>query len=103
MRPPRNKRLLAQPRPTPLPFLEYALTQFSEQIASASSVNDKLLAAIDQFFDTNALSWIERLSAKGNLLSLIRASKNLKSYLDRRAKYQSPLNSQVRHIDVDCK
>jgi WD40 repeat protein len=99
MRPPRNKRLLAQARPPASPFLDYALTQFSEHIASASSESEKLLAAIDQFFRTNVLSWIEKLAMKGNLHSLIRASKNLKSYLDRRAKYQSPLNSQVRNID----
>ncbi len=99
MRPPRNKRLLAQTRAPASPFLDYALAHFSDHIASASSENDRLLAAMDQFFKTNALSWIERLSAKGNLHPLIRASKNLKSYLDRRAKYQSPLNSQVRHID----
>jgi WD40 repeat protein len=100
MRPPRNKRLLAQARPLASPFLDYALTQFSEHIASASSGNDKLLIAIDHFLRTNALSWIEKLAVKGNLHSLIRASKNLKSYLDRRAKYQSPLNSQVRNIDA---
>ncbi|KAL2020066.1 hypothetical protein VTK56DRAFT_8870 [Thermocarpiscus australiensis] len=99
MRPPRTRRFLTQARPPPSPFLDYALTQFSEHIASASSENDRLLAAMDQFFRTNALSWIERLALKGNLHALIRASKNLKAYLDRRAKYQSPLGIQVRNID----
>ncbi|KAK4154703.1 hypothetical protein C8A00DRAFT_42579 [Chaetomidium leptoderma] len=99
MRPPRNRRLLARARPPASPFLNYALTQFSEHIAAASTENDRLLAAIDQFFKTNSLGWIEKLAEEGSLHSLIRASKNLKSYLDRRAKYQSPLNSQAININ----
>ena len=99
MRPPRNRRLLSQARPPASPFLDYALTQFSEHVASASSGNDMFLAALDRFFKTNALSWIERLAMKGNLYALIRASQNLKSYLDRRAKYQSSPGFQVRNID----
>ncbi|KAI2615430.1 NACHT and WD domain protein [Hypoxylon sp. NC1633] len=81
------------------PLLDYAITQFSEHIYSASAETDKLLLAIDRFFRTNVLSWIERVAHKGDLHYLIRASKNLKAYLDRRAKYRSPLNSQVRNID----
>lgn len=99
LRPPRNPRFLAQARPVPSPFLSYAMTQFSEHTYTASSENDELLVAIDQFFRTNTLSWIERLALKGDLHSLIRASKNLKAYLERRAKYRSPLSSQVKNID----
>ncbi|KAI0839441.1 NACHT and WD domain protein [Hypoxylon sp. FL0890] len=101
MQPPRNRRLLgANPsRKEPSPFLNYAMTQFSEHIYSASAETDKLLLAIDRFFRTNVLSWIERIAQKDDLHCLIRASKNLKAYLDRRAKYRSPLNSQVRNID----
>ncbi|KAK4120432.1 NAD(P)-binding protein [Parathielavia appendiculata] len=100
MRHPRNRRLLSQARPPASPFLDYALTRFSEHIASASSENEKLLAAIDPFLRTNMLSWIERLAVEGNLHPVMRASKNLKSYLDRRGKYQSPLNNQDRTILV---
>ncbi|KAK3941413.1 hypothetical protein QBC46DRAFT_258764 [Diplogelasinospora grovesii] len=99
LRPPRNQRFLAQARPEPSPFLEYALMHFSEHIYTASSETDELLMAMDRFFQTNALSWMERLAMKGNLHCLIRTSKNIKAYLDRRAKYRSPLSSQVRNID----
>lgn len=99
LRPPRNPRFLSHARPEPSPFLSYAMTQFSEHIYTASSENDKLLAATDQFFRINMLSWIERLALNGNLHGLIRTSKNLKAYLERRAKYRSPLSSQVKNID----
>lgn len=99
MRPPRNRRFRTQPRAEPSPLLDYALTQFSEHIYTASSKTDELLVVMDRFFKTNALSWIERLAQNANLHCLIRASKNLKAYLDRRAKHRSPLSSQVRNID----
>ncbi len=70
LRPPRHPRLLSRPRPAPSPLLEYALTQFSEHITSAPLESGKLLDAMEQFFTTNVLSWVERLSAKGNLHAL---------------------------------
>lgn len=100
MQPPRGRHASANPRPAPSPLLDYALTQFSEHIYGASSENDELLLAMDRFFKTNILSWIERVTLKGDIHCLIRTSKNLKAYLDRRAKYHSPLSSQVRNIDL---
>lgn len=99
LRPPRNPRIVTHARPEPSPLLNYAMTQFSEHFYTASSENDKLLSATDQFFRSNMLSWIERLVLDGNLHSLIRTSKNVKGYLERRAKYRSPLSSQVKYID----
>ncbi|KAK3947133.1 hypothetical protein QBC32DRAFT_98334 [Pseudoneurospora amorphoporcata] len=99
LRPPRNPRFLSQTRPPPPPFLDYAVTQFTEHIYIASASSDKLLMAIDRFFKTNVLSWIEILARKGDLHCIIRASKNLRAYLDRRMKYLSPLNKQVKNID----
>ncbi|KAF7561983.1 hypothetical protein G7046_g2154 [Stylonectria norvegica] len=89
----------AQKSSEPSPFLDYAVTQFSEHVYSASAETDELLLAIDRFLRTNVLSWIERVAQKGDLYCLIRASKNLKAYLDRRAKYRSPLSGQVKNID----
>ncbi|KAF9893519.1 hypothetical protein FE257_010831 [Aspergillus nanangensis] len=97
---PRNRRFLTQKRPDPSPFLDYAVIQFSEHVYSASSGTDDLLIAMDRFFRTNVLAWVEAIARKGDLHCLIRASKNLKAYLDRRAKHSSPLNSQVRNIDA---
>jgi hypothetical protein len=102
MHPPRRgstQRLVAQDRPEPSPFLDYALTQFSEHIYNASSGNDAVLLAMDRFFRTNVLSWIEKTALKGDLHILIQTSKNLRAYLDQRAKYRSPLSTQVKNID----
>jgi WD40 repeat protein len=100
MHPPRSPRWLKQtrPRPEPSPLLGYVLTQFTEHLYGASSETDELLAATDRFLKTTVLSWIEKVCQKGDLHCLIRASKNFKAYLDRRAKYHSPLSSQVRNV-----
>ncbi|KAJ9160996.1 GPI inositol-deacylase [Coniochaeta hoffmannii] len=100
MQPPRGWHGSTRPRPASSALLDYALTQFSEHIYGASSENDQLLLAMDLFFKTNILSWIERVTLKGDLHCLIRTSKNLKAYLDRRAKYHSPLSSQVKSIEL---
>lgn len=101
LQPPRNRRFPSpqQRQAEPSPFLDYALMQFSEHVNSASAETDELLLALDRFFRTTVLSWIDRVARKGDLHCLIRASKNLKAYLDRRAKYRSPLSGQVKNID----
>ena len=101
MKPPRSLRMLNKTREKQeeSPLLDYAITQFSEHIYSASAETDEVLLALDFFLRTNVLSWIERIAQKGDLHPLIRVSKNLKGYLDRRAKYISPLSSQVSVVD----
>ncbi|KAH9906756.1 hypothetical protein F4778DRAFT_594863 [Xylariomycetidae sp. FL2044] len=100
MQPPRNRRLLTQRQKmhNPSALLDYAITQFSEHVYTASSENDELLLALDHFFKTNVLTWIEKIAQRGDLHPLIRVSKNLKSYLERRAKYRSPLSEEVKNV-----
>ncbi|KAI0600589.1 hypothetical protein F4775DRAFT_544625 [Biscogniauxia sp. FL1348] len=100
MQPPKNRRQLARrPKKITSALLDYAVTQFSEHVYTASTENDELLLALNHFLSVNILSWIELIAQSGNLHPLIRVSKNLKSYLVRRAKYRSPLNGQVRAIE----
>lgn len=104
MQPPRSHRqiqLLGQKskKQEPSPLLDYAITQFSEHVYTASAENDDVLSALDRFFKSNVLTWIERIARKGDLHPLIRVSKNLKSYLDRLAKYRPPLSGQVQNIE----
>lgn len=99
LRPPRTSRSLAQARPKLSPLLNYAIESFSEHIYAASSENDEVLIALDRFLKTNIFSWIERVVLNGNCHSLLRVCKNLRAYLDRRAKYHSPLSAEVRNID----
>ncbi|KAI0132592.1 NACHT and WD domain protein [Xylariales sp. AK1849] len=101
LRPPRTRRMLTQPpkKQQSSPLLDYAITQFSEHVYTASAETDQLVLALDHFFKTNVLSWIERIARKGDLHPLIRVSKNLKGYLDRRAKYRSPFSDHVKNIN----
>ncbi|KAI0436943.1 NACHT and WD domain protein [Xylaria telfairii] len=88
MQPPRHRRLLAQKRQEQpsSPLLDYAITQFSEHIL-----------ALNRFLCTTVLNWIERIVTGKNLHFLIMVARKLKEYLDRRAKYRSPLN---RHVNT---
>lgn len=101
MQPPRHRRLIGQKcskQATSL-LLGYAVTQFSEHVFGASAESDQLLVELNKFLTTNILTWIEKVVAKKDLQRLIRTAKNLKGYLDRRAKYRSPLNRHVTTID----
>ncbi|ORY60895.1 NACHT and WD domain protein [Pseudomassariella vexata] len=104
MQPPRNRRLLGQHRPGQIKrpeskLMDYAISQFSEHVFGASAENDEVLAALDRFFATTVLSWIEKVATKKDIHLLIRASRNLRAYLDRSLKYRSPLNRQVNNVE----
>ena len=100
MRPPRNRRLLNAPRGEVSVFRDYACTAFSEHAFSAFSEADTVLSALDLFLETNVLSWIEHVAQKDTLYYIIRTARNLRGYLGRRAKYLSPLGSQVERVDA---
>ncbi|KAK3905373.1 hypothetical protein C8A05DRAFT_30781, partial [Staphylotrichum tortipilum] len=90
MRPPRHPALISKPV-SRSPFLDYACTSFSEHLAASSSASDRLFLLVDKFLRGNVLSWVEYiLREKQNVYHLIRATKNLRAYLDRRRKYPTP-------------
>jgi WD40 repeat protein len=103
MKAPRNPRLVAKTaldrRKESSPLLKYALYNLFEHIYTAPAESDDVLFALDRFFRTNVLGWIESIAQRGDLYPIIRASKNLKGYLDRRAKDRSPSSRQMRNID----
>lgn len=99
MRPPRTTRSISQARSTLSPLTCYAIENFSDHVFAASSENDEVLIALDRFLKTNVFSWIERVAMTGSHYVLLRVCKNLRAYLDRRAKYHSPLSSEVRNIE----
>ncbi|KAI1137581.1 NACHT and WD domain protein [Hypoxylon sp. FL0543] len=100
MKPPRGRRLLSSKVPSkePSPLLDYAMTQFSEHVYGSSAEDGELLSAIGRFLQMNVLSWIEKNAQKGDLHCLIRTSKNLKAYVDRRVKSRSTSDREVRNI-----
>ncbi|KAH8889031.1 NACHT and WD domain protein [Thozetella sp. PMI_491] len=101
MQPPRHRNLVNKlcSEQQSSPLLEYAVFQFSEHLYGACSVSDKLLIALHRFLSTTVLSWIERIAAKGVLHRLTRVARNLRGYLDGRAKYPSTLGSYIKVVE----
>lgn len=79
---------------------EYATRYFSFHLAESSSAIDKPLMLLDQLLRTNVLGWIEFVARAGDLDVLLQTSRNLKAYLDRRAKYRSPLGKEVQRAEA---
>ncbi|KUI67639.1 Vegetative incompatibility protein HET-E-1 [Cytospora mali] len=105
MQPPRSQRHLTsqyaeRQEPEPSPLLDYAIRQFSEHIYLASSATDELLSSLDRFFERNVLRWIEKVTQNGDLHLLIRLSKNLKSYLNRRSKHRPTLSVEAQNLEA---
>ncbi|KAF2133160.1 hypothetical protein P153DRAFT_331614 [Dothidotthia symphoricarpi CBS 119687] len=102
MQPPRHRHLLAQKRATRSisGFADYAITQFSEHVFSASTESDQLFPVIDRFFRTTVLTWIEKVMDKKEAHGLTRTARNLQAYLARRAIYHSSVNCHVSNIET---
>ncbi|KAE8837006.1 hypothetical protein PTNB73_07910 [Pyrenophora teres f. teres] len=78
-------------------FTNYAITHFSTHLARATSSDDRHLIALNKFFLTNTLTWIELVAAKNDLNVLTETAKNIKGFMERRAKYRSPLGKEVQN------
>lgn len=100
MQPPRHRRLLQTRREIPGSILlGYAVVHVSGHINGGSAESDKTLVALDRLLSTTVLTWIEKLFAARGSQGLIRVARNIKAYLDRRAKYRSPLNRHVQNVE----
>lgn len=77
-------------------FADYACDYFTHHLAHCSSAIDAPLILLYKFLRSNVLTWIERIARKGDLSILIRAVRNIRSYLARRAKHRSPLGKEVQ-------
>lgn len=100
MQPPRHRRLLHTRKEQPSSeLLGYAVVHASGHVNGGSAESDKTLVALDRLLSTTVLTWIEKLFSARGSQGLIRVARNIKAYLDRRAKYRSPLNRHVRNVD----
>ena len=99
-RPPRAPELPAEDQMVRSSISEYASTSWSRHVMMASSGNDDLVERIHHFLTTNVLSWLEFIvRRKGSLYEVIQTAKNLRNYLDRRAKHVSPISKHYSEID----
>ncbi|KAK7751911.1 hypothetical protein SLS62_006212 [Diatrype stigma] len=78
-------------------FAKYAASQFSYHLAESPTL-DNLLALLVQFFQTNVLGWVEFIARAGSLETLLQTSRNLKAYLGRGTKQQSPRVKEVMRL-----
>ena len=100
MRPPRIRRG-NHPRASKTQrssFATYAAAHFSDHLARATSEDISRLAKLDNFFMNNCLVWIEVIATSQDLSPIIRTAKNIKSYLDRRRKYEPLLGVEVSNV-----
>jgi WD40 repeat protein/pimeloyl-ACP methyl ester carboxylesterase len=81
-------------------FVNYASSAFSEHVASSSSGSHQLLQDVASFLSSTALAWIENIATQQRSLHpLIRAAKNFKEFLRRRAKHEPPLGHDFSTLD----
>ncbi|KAK6826038.1 NACHT and WD domain protein [Apiospora arundinis] len=84
---PRRRRTSTAITTSRTPMADYACLWFSEHVSQSSSADNTLFDMLSKFFSTNVLSWIESVAQLRDLRCLIRTSRNLSNYLNRRVKY----------------
>ena len=77
-------------------FSVYACTAFSYHLAKANPLAKDVFVLADNFLKSNVLSWIEVIAQSQNLIPLIRAAKNLRTYLNSCAADRSPLDRSMQ-------
>ena len=82
-------------------MVEYACLRWSEHLIRSSSSSDDLYGLLVEFFQTNVLSWIERVAQLGELDCLNRTSRHLSGFLGRRAKYAPMLLEDLTAWTID--
>lgn len=100
MNPPQSGRLsstLANLRKR-MAFSQYVCEAFSYHLSKADPLPNDLFLLLDQFFQSNVLSWIEIVARSQTLIPLIRTAKNLRHYLNARAAERSPLGKQMHDM-----
>ncbi|KEY66276.1 hypothetical protein S7711_02741 [Stachybotrys chartarum IBT 7711] len=80
------------------PLANYAALNFSYHLIHGSSATDANFILLNKFLTTNVLTWIEKAAEMGSLAVLHLAAERLKTYLGRRAKYQSPVNVETQTV-----
>lgn len=100
---PRNRRgpSLHTATPEKSPFAPYACAAWSQHLRVATASSDSLLINLAKFLQSNVLAWVDHVAKIfRSLHHLTQAAKNLKLFLDRRAKYKSPLGKEFSITDA---
>ena len=100
MKPPRTGRRSAtmNMRSKRIPFSTYACSAVFSHLAKADPLANDVWILINRFLESNVLAWIEFLAQTQNLLPLIRAAKNLRSYVHACTVEMSPLGRPMQML-----
>jgi len=101
MRPPRNyklTKLAARSSKTSL-LHDYACVAFNEHLRRVHSAENNYLILVDGFLTSNVLSWIDYLAKTGRLHHITWTAKDLRGFLEARAKYCPPVGREVQRVD----
>lgn len=79
-------------------FAQYAVQHFSDHIAKAKTDDTAILGQIQAFLSTNSLTWIEIVASSKDLTPIVQTAKNLKNFLNKRAKYQAPTGQEIHDV-----
>ena len=101
MKPPRTPKLMqmykvkASKRSA---FADYASPYFSQHLRRSTSENNERFLSLCKFMNGNVYSWIEHLASNSHLHHMTRTAKDLRGFLNARAKYYSPVNKDVHCV-----
>ena len=74
------------------PFLDYAIHYWAFHVNNAPCKSDKLMDALEEFFQNPILSWIHGVVLSGNLRTLARTAQHIRAFVHRRVREQSETN-----------
>ena len=77
-------------------FAGYATQHFTDHIARSPCDDATILSNIRDFLSSNSLAWIEIVATSKDLTPIVQAAKNLKAFLNKRAKYRAPIEPAVQ-------
>ena len=79
-------------------FSEYAIKHYSDHVARAASARESLVTGLQNFLQSTSLAWLELVATSQDLAPLTFSAKNLRLYLEQRAKYEAPISPHIRCI-----
>ena len=102
MKPPRSQKFMhmySAKSAKRSPFVDYACLHFSQHLRRSHSGDPRRFICLSNFLRGNVSTWIEYVARVRNLHCLIRTAKDMKSFLQARAKYHPPIGRDVQHVD----
>jgi WD40 repeat protein len=102
MKPPQNQKLLHLYRAklsSRSAFVKYACEYFSLHLRQSHAEDAQRFLGLFNFLEKNISSWIEYVARTGNLQPLIQMAKDMRGFIQARAKYYSPLGKQVQLVE----